>query len=83
MVKVLRLTGPNVSLLVKKFQVFHDYLKTMNILQIFLKWRNYSIHFLRTSAPYFTMTLNFRELCLTKQMKGYNQLKLPMMTYLK
>ena len=30
-----------------------------------------------------TITVNFHELCLTRQMKGYTQLKLPMMTYLK
>ena len=35
----------------KKVHVFHRYLKTMNILQISRKKRNYSIHFLQTSAP--------------------------------
>ena len=35
----------------KKFHVFHRYLKTMNVLQISRKKRNYSIHFLQNSAP--------------------------------
>ena len=34
----------------KKFHVFHHYLKTMNILQISRKKRNYSIHFLQISV---------------------------------
>ena len=53
LVNVLRLTGPfwKVSLLAKKFHVFHRYVKTMNILQISRKKQNYSIHFLQTSAP--------------------------------
>ena len=34
----------------KKFHVFHRYLKTMNILQISRKKRNYSIQFEQTSA---------------------------------
>ena len=34
----------------KKIHVFHHYLKTMNILQISRKKRNYSIDFLQTSA---------------------------------
>ena len=28
------------------------------------------------------MTVNFHELCFTRQIKGYPQLKLPLMTYL-
>ena len=39
------------SILAKKFHVFHPYLKLMKILQISRKKRNYSIHFLQTSAP--------------------------------
>ena len=38
------------SILAKKFHVFHPYLKLMKILQISRKKRNYSIHFLQTSA---------------------------------
>ena len=34
----------------KKIHVFHCYLKTMNILQLSRKKRNYSIYFLQTSA---------------------------------
>ena len=47
MVKVLRLIGLfwKVSLLAKKFHVFHCYLKTTNILQDSRKKRNSSIHF--------------------------------------
>ena len=39
-----------VSLLAKKFHVFHHYLKTTNILQISIKKQNYSIHFLQISV---------------------------------
>ena len=35
----------------ENFHVFYRYLKTMNILQISRKNRNYSIHFLQTSGP--------------------------------
>ena len=43
----LRLIGSfwKVSLLAKKFHLFHHYLKTMNVLQISRKKRNYWIHF--------------------------------------
>ena len=34
-------------------------------------------------ADFKKLTVNFHQLCLTRQMKGYPQLKLPMMIYLK
>ena len=50
-----------------------------------LKMSNYvlilSIFFLKMRIR--NLQCNFHELCLTRQMKGYPQLKLPVMTYLK
>ena len=40
----------------------------------------YLINFLQTNSQ---LTVNFYQLYLTGQMKGYPQLKLPMMIYLK